>query len=445
LSSITGASVEPLTFITNMLQSVADSIKNSIQAIRDMFNKIRTSMQAVSQEIMGRVINVMIPLQNIIIAFKDLLGKAQGAMTAGLFTFLGSYYTLKSLMGAILQFIIIILIALAVMIAILWIIPFTWGAAIANTAIFIAIAIPLAIIMAFMIDVLKVQTSLSIPSVKCFDKNTVLKMNDGTEKIISEINVGDILINNNEVTAVFKVETKGSDMYYLDDITVSNSHIVNYCGKWIPVSKHPDSLKYSEYNEPYLYCLNTSNKTIEINNIIFTDWDEIYNEDLISIMRNPYKNINTTKEIHTELDGGFIESTKIKLLDGKVKEIKDILVGDILYNGEKVYGVVEINGENLSNQFKFILGKNMIVEGGPNLMICDIEISNTSTLAFVETLTVDYNYLKVKLEKPHNKLYHLLTDTKTFHIGNIRFYDYNAAIDILLDKNKEKLLSMKYV
>jgi hypothetical protein len=445
LSSITGAAVEPLTFITNMLQSVADSIKNSIQAIRDMFNKIRTSMQAVSQEIMGRVINVMIPLQNIIIAFKDLLGKAQGAMTAGLFTFLGSYYTLKSLMGAILQFIIIILISLAVMIAILWIIPFTWGAAIANTAIFIAITIPLAIIMAFMIDVLKVQTSLSIPSVKCFDKNTVLKMNDGTEKIISEINVGDILINNNEVTAVFKVETKGSDMYYLDDITVSNSHIVNYCGKWIPVSKHPDSLKYSEYNEPYLYCLNTSNKTIEINNIIFTDWDEIYNEDLISIMRNPYKNINTTKEIHTELDGGFIESTKIKLLDSKVKEIKDILVGDILYNGEKVYGVVEINGENLSNQFKFILGKNMIVEGGPNLMICDIEISNTSTLAFGETLKDDYNYLKVKLEKPHNKLYHLLTDTKTFHIEGIRFYDYNAAIDILLDKNKEKLLSMKYV
>jgi hypothetical protein len=445
LSSITGTAVEPLTFITNMLQSVADSIKQSIQAIREMFNKIRTSMQEVSQEIMGRIMNIMIPLQQIITGMRDMISKVQGSMTAGLFTLLGSYYTLKSLMGAILQFIIIILIALAVMVAILWIIPFTWGAAIANTAIFIAIAIPLAIIMAFMIDVLKVKTSLSIPSIKCFDKNTSIKMNDGSEKIISEIKPGDILSDNNEVTAVIKVETKGSEMYYLDDISVSDSHIVNYKGKWIPVSKHPDSLKYAEYNEPYLYCLNTSNKTIKIDDILFTDWDEIYDKDISEIILNPYVKINNTYEIHKELDSGFGSSTIIKLVNGDYKEIKDIVVGDILANGEKVYGVVEINGENLSDQFKFILGENSIVEGGPNLMICDSKISNISTLAFGENLTCDYNYLKIKLEKKHNKLYHLLTYTKTFYVENIRFYDYNAAIDILLDKNKEKLLSMKYV
>ena len=78
-------------------------------------------------------------------------------------------------------------------------------------------------------------------------------------------------------------------------------------------------------------------------------------------------------------------------------------------------------------------------------MICDYKISNISTLAFGEKLIGDYRHLKVKSEKKHNKLYHLLTDTKTFYIGDIQFYDYNAAIDILLDKNKEKLLSMKYV
>jgi hypothetical protein len=42
-------------------------------------------------------------------------------------------------------------------------------------------------------------------------------------------------------------------------------------------------------------------------------------------------------------------------------------------------------------------------------------------------------------------LYHLLTDTHTFTIGHIKFYDYNAAVDLFLDKNKGKLLSMKYV
>jgi hypothetical protein len=44
-------------------------------------------------------------------------------------------------LGAVAQFIISILIALAVIIVVLWIIPFTWGAAVANTVIFVALAI----------------------------------------------------------------------------------------------------------------------------------------------------------------------------------------------------------------------------------------------------------------------------------------------------------------
>jgi len=60
------------------------------------------------------------------------------------------------------------------------------------------------------------------------------------------------------------------------------------------------------------------------------------------------------------------------------------------------------------------------------------------------TLTFNKNNKKL-LNKKHDKLYHLLTSKGSFYIGNIRFYDYNAAIDILLEKNKGKILSMKYV
>jgi hypothetical protein len=184
LSGITGIAVQPLTYATNLLKTFANLIQQSIQSIRAMFDKIRTMFQKVSEEIMGRIMNIMIPLQQIIISFKDLLGKIQGTMTAGLFTVLGSYYTLKSLMGAIAQFIIIILISLAVMIAVFWIVPFTWGAAIANTVIFIAIAIPMAIILAFMVDVLHVDAGYKIPKVKCFDKDTLITMNNGIKNKI---------------------------------------------------------------------------------------------------------------------------------------------------------------------------------------------------------------------------------------------------------------------
>jgi hypothetical protein len=446
LSDIMGDAVSPLTFITNSLQTIANSISGSLQSIRAMIDKIRTFSQSIFEEIMGRIINIMIPLQEIIIGFRDLVGKIQGSLTGGLFTLLGSYYTLKSLMGAIAQFIIIILISIAVMVAIFWIIPFTWGAAIANTSIFIAIAIPMAIILAFMIDVLKVKTSLSIPSIKCFDKNTLFIMNDGSKKIVSEIQVGDILSDNNEVTAVVKVETRGSSMYFLDGVYVSDSHKIFYYGKWISMYEHPDAIRLANYNEPYLYCLNTTNKIIIINELIFSDWDEIDENDFIEISNNPFKLINKERDIHTFLDGGFQASTPIILNNGEVRNIKDICIGDVLQNGEKVYGIVEINGKNINEQYKFILGENLVLEGGPNLVICDKKIEEISTLAFPVYLNPSKtSNIKIGLNKKHDKLYHLLTDKKSFQIGDIQFYDYNAAIDIFLEKNNEKLLSMKYV
>lgn len=438
ISSISGTALEPLTFITNILNSMADKIKNDIQSVRAMFDKVRTSFQQVSQEIMGRLINITIPLQQIVISFKDLISKIQGTMTAGLFTVLGSYYTLKSLMGAIAQFIVTILIALSVMIAMFWAVPFTWGVAAVNTAIFVALAIPMSIILAFMSDVLHVKSGLKIPKVKCFDKDTKITMNDGSTKKISEIKTGDILIDNNEVTAFIKVETKGSEVYNLNDIIVSNSHIIYYSGKWIYVSQHPDAIKYEFYKEPYLYCLNTSKKTIQIDKYTFTDWDEIYDDDIPEIMFNSFVPINNLHEIHSKLDSGFKGETKIKLNDETYREIKDINVGDILENGEEVYGIVEINGKNILEQFEYNLGKDLVVEGTSNLLICDKKINALTTLTFNENN-------KKLLNKNHDKLYHLLTSADSFYIGNIRFYDYNTAIDILLEKNRGKILSMKYV
>jgi hypothetical protein len=412
LSSITGDAVKPLTYLTNFLTSFADRIQNSIQSIREMFDKIRIYFQGVSQEIMGRLMNVMIPLMQIIISFRDLIGKIQGTMTAALFTLLGGFYTLQSLMGAIAQFIIIILIALATMIAVFWILPFTWGVAAANTVIFIAIAIPMAIILAFMIDVLKVSPSLKIPSVKCFDKNTLIEMNDGTLKKIQYIETCDVLLNNNIVTAKIKVTTEGSTMYLLNNIIVSDSHIVNYNGNWIPVSKHPKAFKLDSYNEPYLYCLNTTNKVIEINNLLFTDWDEIYDDNLNHILD---KCLHTKNKhlIHRYLDCGFTKSTQVKTKNNNSVDIDKIKIDDILENGEKVYGIVEIDGSTLIQQFKYNLGENSFVEGYlPNLQ-------NKSEI----------------IKNKHKKLYHILTNNKTFKIKNIIFQDYNAMIDRHLENN----------
>ncbi len=446
LTDVTGIAVQPLTFIVSSIQNLANIIIESINSIRAMFDKIRTAAQSVAQEILGRIMNVMIPLQQIIISFKDLVGKIQGTMTAGLFTFLGSYYTLKSMMGAIAQFIITILVALAVTIAVLWAVPFTWGFAAVQTGIFLAISIPMILILAFMSDTLNIK-GYKIPKVKCFDKNTSILMNDGNTKIIKDIVVGDVLCNNNIVTSKIIVETEGSTIYNLDGIIVSDSHIVNYLDNWMPVSSHPHAKIYSNYLEPYLYCLNTSSKTIHINEHIFSDWDEIFDNDIKNIQNNSNFIFYERNDIHKYMDSGFIGNTEIKLNNGNTKCIKDICVGDILENNVSVYGIVEIDGSTLSAQYRHYFD-NKIFEGGPNLTLCDKNIDFWSTIHLAEKydgcLDKKINFKRQK-DKKEDKLYHLLTDKKTFFVNNTKFYDYNASIDLFLDKNRGKLLSMKYV
>ena len=106
-----------------------------------MMANIRASMASIAKEILGRVLNIMTPLQTIIIAVMDSMQKINGVLTAGLYTSLGTYYALKSLLGAIVQFIIIILIILVGLILGMWILPFTWPLAMTMTAVFVSVAI----------------------------------------------------------------------------------------------------------------------------------------------------------------------------------------------------------------------------------------------------------------------------------------------------------------
>jgi len=431
MSNISGVFLQPITFVTNLVSGILDDLKKSINSIRAMFDKIRTFFQTVVEEIMGRIMNVSISLQKIIISTKDVIGKIQGAMTAGLFTTLGAFYTLQALMGAIAEMIITILIVLAAIVIGLWAVPVTWGAASAMTAVFLAISIPMAIILAFMMKYLKVKPDLSIPKIKCFDKYTLLVMDDGSQKKIIDVKVGDILINGNKVTGKVKVLKEGSEMYQLNGVIVSDSHVVNYCNKWIKVSEHPHSIKISGYEESFLYCLNTSNKTITINNTIFTDWDEIYGESIEIIKQKC--NLNNNSDIHKYLDGGFIGDTKILLKSGQERKIKNIMVGDILSEGETVYGIVQIDGENLISQHRYYLGNNVIVEGGPNLYLYKNDKNNNNNL-FTDNLNLD-RYIKDTKQKKKNILYHLLTNKNTFCIDKIKFYDYNTNIDFFFSKN----------
>jgi len=440
LTKMSSFALQPLTFLTAKLNLLFGNLSQDVQAGRNMFDNIRNNVNNIVQEIMGRILNFVVPLQQLIIGMKDVIAKTQAILITGLFTSLGTYFTLKALLGSIVQFIINILIALVVTILVMWIFPFTWGVAASMTAIFIAISIPLAIIVIFMSSVLHIHSN-SIPKVPskprlCFDENTLLRMKDGTTKPMYEINVGDKLEYDIEVTTKIKVLNNSTMMYNLYGVTVSDSHVVYYNGSWIQVMNHPDAILIEDYDKPYLYCLNTSIKKIFINGVIFSDWDDLYELDTHNtinefIKMEIIKDINykiKDIDIHKYLDYGFSGETKLKLFNGDIKKIKDIKIGDILEKGENVYGLVEINGSNTHNHVEYNLGNNLNgpIIGSYNIMfsIDDSGICHTSNL--------DKTYKKMLLTN-ETKLYHLLTYSGIFHINNITIYDYNAPLDLILE------------
>jgi hypothetical protein len=414
LLNITSYALLPFQYATNSIVNLFNSLGKAIDIIRNVMTNIRGNIKIFSEDVLQRILNTLIPLQTVFLAVKDTFNKIQGVMVSGLYTMLGSYYTLQALMGAILELIIKMLIVLVVIIVGLWILPFTWPVAASMTAVFLGISIPLAIIIYFMTDVLHIQAA-GIPKLRCFDKNVELRMSNGTNKTIENIKPGDILISNNKVTAIFKILAKDLIMYNLNGIIVSESHIVRYCGSWIPVSKHPDAIKIDNYNEPYLYCINTDSKIITINNIIFTDWDELFEKNLNNVLtycnkmlNNNYNyeynlktQINDTNNIHKYIDDGYNKLAIILLKDKTYKFIKDIQIGDILEdeNGKEtlVYGIVEIDKNGIQKYSQESnLEKNIV----------------------------------------NNNLYHLLTTSGTFIVNGIIVEDYNSYIDNIINNNK---------
>jgi hypothetical protein len=455
LKNMTGYAVEPINYTTKLMTSSVNGMEKAVNDIRPMFDKSRNFFKTFTDDVMGRIMNIMTPIQQVVISFKDFIGKILGTLTASLFTALASLMTLKSTFGVMAKFILMALITLSALIAVFWAIPFTWGSAIAATALYLAAAIPMALVLTFMSKVLKIDAGVKIPSIKCFDKNTTFTLKNGNKKPISNLKVGEKLIDDSIITSIICLDTTNSTMYNLNGIIVSNSHIVKYNNKWIPVQEHPFVIKIDNYKEPYLYCINTDKKILELNDNFFTDWDEIFEEDLDKIknikLKNMKYNLNDNSniknlndisvdnmDIHKYLDGGFNENTMIKLKNGIIKNIKNVNIGDILENGEKVYGCVQIDGSNIYEQALYNLAKNKFIQGGGNLHICDKKINYTST-----------SDLDKKFKRPipsfDNKLYHLLTNTQTFYINGIKFYDYNSCIDLFLEKYRTKLLSMKYV
>ena len=459
LKTIVGHFMSVTNFTMRVLASTIALAVEAINQIRIMFDKIRKLIEKIIREIMSSILNFIIPLQQIIIAFKDIMGRVQGTFVVSLFSVVGIYDTIKSALGLISNYIIRLLIILASIIVVFALGFFSLPMAIAYLVIFISIAVPLIIILVVLAQSMGIYPDNPLPSkpkIKmsvCFSPETPLKKSDGTYVSIKDIQVGDVLYNCGMVSAKMKFNTEYNDIFNLNDIIVSGNHVIKYKDKWIFVHKHPDAKQIFDYKEKYgdyIYCINTTSKFIEIKNHLFSDWDDLYDDkNMQSVLNKGIPSyIKKIKEsIHYCIDGGFLGSNQLTLMDGSKREIKNIQPGDILCGNIRVITLVEIECKSLH---PFFYVKEINNENEPIIICChnienflngqkNKQNENKSENKFEKQDEICYKKIDLQnisikeIKNNDNKIYHLITDKKHFYMKDYLFLDYNSLIENLLE------------
>ena len=441
LASITGDAFSPIYYIVDIITDTFKDIMAAIVAIRAEFDKVRNSISGITGEIMGRALNVVLPVVKLMISIKDMMAKMIGSLTGGLFLLFGSYMTLQSLILGIVELLISILTYVAGILAALFIIACipligipAEIALVPMTVIFFLILVPTILIKICMDD------AMNMSFFGCFASDTLIPLaGSGTgagteaskgakEKRIADIKIGDILIDGATVTAIIKYAAQDQQVFSLNGVTVTGEHrVLAERGGWIKVKNHPNSINITaEFKEPFVYCLNTTSKTFLVGTTLFSDWDDIDEDVLAKITKNAFKNnLPANFDIHAYLDSGIKGGTGslVELADGRMLPIDQVEVNQELKGGERVLGTVIIDAQNLEGgiyTYRSVIGKE--IQCSQNLYIALDGLSEKEPTALNTNTNTNEKYL-----------YQLLTTTGKFTINGIIVGDYNSGIDRYLN------------
>jgi len=186
----------------------------------------------------------------------------------------------------------------------------------------------------------------------CFGEETLLKIKrNGETKIekISDIQIGDTICEDTIIGTCKLANYEDNEIYNLNGVYVSWSHLVEYNGELIRVHNHPDSIRVKRDDE-IIYSLITNTGKLIINNTIFTDYQgdntiETYNKIVKPLIG--FEIIDKFFDIDMEryknsainLYPGFTCNSILRTNRGFITA-EEIDIGDVI-GGKKVIGVIK--------------------------------------------------------------------------------------------------------
>jgi hypothetical protein len=231
-SSFMGYMLQPLTFITNSLQSNMSSFSGEINAVRGMFNKVRDFISNIFQTIFSVFLNIIIEFQKIIIGLRDLFGKTIGVLTTILYVVDGSLMTMNS----------------------------AWNG----------------------------PTGQLVRALgACFHPETQLRLKNGEIKCMKDIDLGDVLINGSVVYSTMKIAYTSTEdindrLYEIKGmgvngttIYVTGSHLIfdTKKEKFVLVKDYFGA-QPSDLKTEWFSCLITNDHKICVGHETFWDWED---------------------------------------------------------------------------------------------------------------------------------------------------------------------------
>lgn len=436
LTSITSNFLQPIYYVMKLVHSIINDVVEAVQMVRKKINSFVTNIESIDREIMGRIFNFLTPIHIMFIKMKDLLEKVNATILTSIYSIISGYFAVKSFTGAFVKIMIIGLIALTAIIIPLLFFFFTIPLAVPLLVIYGIVAGFTTAVIVGLEDIIHMTSSSVPPKPHCFDKDTELILQNGKIVKIKNIQLNDILEDGSRITSIFKVNRNEQDMYLYNGVIVSGSHNVwiEQERRWKPVSLINNAIRITNYKSNILYCVNTTNKHIYINNTYFSDWHDIDDNELHILHKNMKQNKLIERNIekqdfHSILEGGFGENTNV-LLKGNMKvPINKIKIGDRLLHNGKVIGIVEISTQDMNvYEVNFTntdtkRDNDGIISGENNC------IKQNGT--FYSTLSLQ---TKKQIKKKPTKLYHLLVDIDTFILENgCVVGDYNRSIETYLE------------
>jgi hypothetical protein len=337
--------LSPLLMVFTSQLNVASGLGTSLNMMRTMKAELLKGFQKIMDPFFRRFVMTVHQGGRIYQQMNSAISRVFGVALSTLFLGIGVYRSIDNSISFIIKVVLIILLILSALFILM----------------FFALSPFLGILIATSFAVASIVGASGAVSF-CFPPDSIVLCKDGKGKPISEMEIGDILLDGGRIEGILKVDGRSTPLYNLNGVYVSGNHLVwnEMEQRWCSVQEHVDAVLDPAKKSDILYCLRTSHRTIFLSDpnysrkILFRDWEEIpwnlagaddFWDSLIYGMLNdcPRRNQRNVPEE----DPLFGNQVKVMQKDGGKILIEDVCIGDILLQskndkkGTKILGIYQ--------------------------------------------------------------------------------------------------------